>query len=505
MSVFRRFTDIYIFVMLLLFPLFTGPQGYASITRWKFLFFAAATLLWLAALLLYALLRRLRPRSLAAMGVDSAAITVYLAVCCLSALCSPFFPDTLLGAGRWDGLVPLLLYGAIFLGVRAFGRLRPAHLYALGTAVVLCTAVAVPQLLGYNPLGLFPGALDYYDAHTYYTGEFLGTIGNVDLLSAFLCLSTPLLAAAFVLDGRRAPLLLPAGAGLFLLLSAQVAAGPVALGGCLLLAAPILLCSRARLCRGLLALGALAFAAFWALALDFAPESAALRPDWTAWAVLALGAVSLAAASLVYLRRNRPEPPPGIYTRFFLAADLVLVALGAVAIYFWPGESGTLYELSRLLHGELQDSFGSSRIRIWRETLSLFPQRPLLGGGPGTISLRLDVTFSRYVPETGQVLRTYVDNAHNEYLTILTDTGLLGLGAYLSALALSFRSWLRRRRETLLPAVGCGLAAYWIHGFFGLGLCLTAPVFWLLWGLADTKSAALPDAPAISSDPAGSE
>ena len=46
----RRLTDIYICLMLAAFPLWTGFEGYTGITRAKFLFFAALTGLWLAAL-----------------------------------------------------------------------------------------------------------------------------------------------------------------------------------------------------------------------------------------------------------------------------------------------------------------------------------------------------------------------------------------------------------------------------------------------------------------------
>ena len=47
----ERITDIYLITMLLVFPLFFGFSGYAEITFSKFVFFLAATGLWLAALI----------------------------------------------------------------------------------------------------------------------------------------------------------------------------------------------------------------------------------------------------------------------------------------------------------------------------------------------------------------------------------------------------------------------------------------------------------------------
>ena len=56
----RWLTDKYISLMLLVFPLWTGTEGYAAITRGKFLFFAVLSALYLALLLPCALLGLLR-------------------------------------------------------------------------------------------------------------------------------------------------------------------------------------------------------------------------------------------------------------------------------------------------------------------------------------------------------------------------------------------------------------------------------------------------------------
>jgi O-antigen ligase len=92
------------------------------------------------------------------------------------------------------------------------------------------------------------------------------------------------------------------------------------------------------------------------------------------------------------------------------------------------------------------------------------------------------------VTETGLTLKTHVDNAHNEYLNYLVNIGAAGFAAYLSVIAVSLSSWLRKRRGTLIPALGCGLVCYWIQSFFGLGLCLVVPLVWIFMGLVNTPS-----------------
>ena len=78
--------------------------------------------------------------------------------------------------------------------------------------------------------------------------------------------------------------------------------------------------------------------------------------------------------------------------------------IGELACDILMGESSPLY--ARLYsQGLINDSFGSSRIRIWRAVWAAFRERPWLGTGAGTLSHRIDITFSRFVPETGETLR----------------------------------------------------------------------------------------------------
>lgn len=55
----------------------------------------------------------------------------------------------------------------------------------------LCCLLSLWQLAGGNPLGLYPNGLSYSDAGTAYSGAYLGTIGNADLLAAVMCVAVP--------------------------------------------------------------------------------------------------------------------------------------------------------------------------------------------------------------------------------------------------------------------------------------------------------------------------
>lgn len=407
-----RVTDSYLIIMLFLFPLFSGFKGYADITFAKFLFLLIATALWLIALL-WCFVKN--PAPLPKPQKAQYAALVFLLISTLSALISPFFPQTLLGAGRFDGLLSTFVYVLIFLGVSLLTKPKRIHIYAFAAGMTLCCAVAILQLFRINALHLFPDGLTYYDGNHLYSGTFLGTIGNTNLLDAVLCLVVPLCLVP-ALRERMYPLLIPAALALTIILLAGGSGAHIAL----------------------------------------------------------LATVPIAMLTLPKSRRTR---------RFFAALVLLAFFGGILLAYFWPGQSGAIYELSQILHGNLDPKFGSSRIMIWQGCLELIPQRPLLGGGPGTIALRLDIDFSRFVPETGQTLRTSVDNAHNLYLGYLVNTGLLGALAYLSLLALCLCNFFARRRTAMVSALGLAVICGAVHAFFGLGLCISEPFFWIMLAL----------------------
>jgi hypothetical protein len=479
--------------MLLVFPLFTGFEGYTGLTSAKYAFFVAATAAWLMALAVFGCIALKSGQRPSRPNCAQAACIVFMLVCCVSAAASPYGADVLIGAGRYDGLVTLLLYGAIFLGVSAFGQMKAGYVRALGVSSFLCCAVAILQLCGINALWLFPNGLCYYDSGIAYTSAFLGTIGNTNILSAFLCLSLPATGVLFLCSGQRrdALLSLPIMAGIFVLIRSGVAGGVVGLLGCAIIAVPLVIREQKRLVRAFWLLCAVLIGAGLALGFSYDYADGALSLSFSMHKAVPVfaAAVLCAAVGAVLRRTGFPKVSARGYVRFFIFFEAISIFFAIFVIYSVSWQEGTLAELSQLLHGTVDDSFGSSRIGIWRAVLALVPERWLLGGGPDTLALRLDVSFSRYVPETGKTLSVFVDNAHNEYLGYLANLGVLGLGAFLAMMALSVfrrRDW--AQHEVLCCAL-CGVICYWIQSFFGLGLCITAPVMWILWGLICSKSA----------------
>lgn len=374
----RWLTDKFICLMLLALPLWPGLEGYSDITGAKFRLFAALTLVWLAALGVCAVKYRWRPSR---PGAFAAWALAFMAAVCLSTLCSGRIGYCLLGSARRDGAVTLLLYGCIALGVSRWGEMRERYVNLTALAAALCCAVAVLQLFRVNVLGLYPEGLSFYDAGTRYTGEFLGTMGNTNLLAAWFCLVIPLLTVSALRSrgARRWLLLLPAAACLALLFAIKAESGLVGCLGCAVVTVPYY---------------------------------------------------------VNYTGRKRAA-------RLLICCLAGLAILAIIIIYLAPPGGGMLWELSEILHGRAQDGFGSSRVAIWREALRLFGERPLTGGGPDTFGARSLLDFERYVPETGLTLSTHADNAHSEPLGYLVNLGLVGFAAYAGLVVKALRRWLR--------------------------------------------------------------
>lgn len=471
--------------MLLIFPLFPGFSGYSNITFSKYAFFIGCTGLWLAALLLLsaakrAALPRLRPQHWAALSFGI--------ICIISWALSPYRSESLIGAGRYDGLVTQLLYVCIFLGVSFFGSVEKRHFVCLGVSLGVCSAVSVVQLFNIDIFGLFPGDYSHYDAGIRYSGAFLGTMGNTNVLSAWYCLAVPVLFALIVVWKSPAAwlALIPLCPAMFVLIRAGVSGGFVGLGFGALVAAPLLLTELGRIRRALFAAAPLLLSA--TLALAFSPEYSLNGGFSCTFRFGALPLASLAAAAVcpvfaLILGKIKAEPGRKALRRTVLLLCAAALILALVFVYFSPASEGTVYELSQVMRGNIDEKFGSSRILIWRECLAVFAERPLLGGGPDTLALRVDVQFSRLVEETGKTLRSGVDNAHNEYLGYLINTGILGLLSFLAVLALGLFKWLRRLHRPDICALGCGALCYCAQSFFALGLPLVAPMFWIVLAL----------------------
>jgi len=156
--------------------------------------------------------------------------------------------------------------------------------------------------------------------------------------------------------------------------------------------------------------------------------------------------------------------------------------------------------------GLLQERFGtltngtseiSSRVDIWKTALSIWADNPVTGVGPGGFPeayAEARVPGKEFLPAT---LFEPPPHAHNLFLHVLSEGGLLGFVLLLAVLTVAFRVALdlRRSDERWMVVIGtaglASLAAFFVHNQFDVTLLEgTGVYFWALLGLLSGLSAA---------------
>ncbi|MBQ2952948.1 MAG: O-antigen ligase family protein [Clostridia bacterium] len=471
---------------LALFP-FWQDGSYSHITRTKWIGMLILTGVTVAGAAC-ALLLRLRQGKKLRLGWPQAAGLTYFALVALSAVFGSWADHTgesgrltvLWGAYRYEGLYTQLCYGAVLMCMSvARVRLRPL-LHAASLGLLAYGAFVALQYAGVNVLGLFPMGTSI---RTNY--EFQGPIGNIDMVVGYVALMMAAALGGFVWLKRPHPLWIAAGVtGAGLLLMTQVQCGLIALIALLFMLLMLaLLRPEARWRAALVLAGVLAMVTLrLVLALPWldGTQEITLRTDLWRMPPLAAG-LALAALAAV-LRRW-----PGSALRAGEAATLGggLIFLAVLAVYMLPIPEGNgLWELQEMLHGRVQDAFGSERIGIWRLTLEMCRGNLLWGTGPDAFLHAMD----QHLWQTGQALVQRFDNPHNLFLAVLAGSGLPALGVYIAlTVGAPGHALLHARRDEEPVPLALAALCYLAQGMFTFSICLVTPMFWAVLGMLAGK------------------
>lgn len=426
--IFENITTFYIVLLLTVFLFFCGTQGYQGIfeAKAKIFFLICGGYIIISFLLALegVIIGEIKPPPLNVLFKETTwfqrAILIYIILTWISALLSPYGPISILGATRHEGALTITIYGLSCVFASKFGRLNQMLYYIFLTSSVIFSVLCIFQLRGGNPFLLYPEGHNYSGAYVDYAGAYLGTIGNVDAVAAYLAMEIPLLWGIILKKAGSSRFLSipPLILAIYVLLKMSVLAGIVGVIAGILIPIPILLPLQRKYRR-------------------------------IAWGVLAASAIVFAA--LLY------------------AADV---------------GTGMLHEVHELLHGNIDPDFGSGRIHIWGEVLRQIPEHLWLGTGPDTMFLAGLEGFSRYDSIHGINIASQIDVAHNEYLNILFHQGIFALAAYIAILGISLKKWLSSGYSNPMTAIfGSAALGYCVQAFFGFSICITAPFFWLILGL----------------------
>ena len=171
-----------------------------------------------------------------------------------------------------------------------------------------------------------------------------------------------------------------------------------------------------------------------------------------------------------------------------LSAGIVFVVL-LIVNTLYPGSLGTLSEIPFLTFSPL---WGSRRGSTWRAGMMCFAEQDflhkLVGIGPDGMSAFLYQNGSEeliaLVKEAfGNATLT---NAHNEWLTVLVNTGLFGLVCYVGMIVSAVIRYVKNRNASAIAgAAGFCMLAYTVNNMFSFQQAMNVSVLFLIFGMGE--------------------
>ncbi|MCM1118792.1 MAG: O-antigen ligase family protein [bacterium] len=508
---------VYMIIMMVVLPLYTTETGYTSIGTEKCMFFRSVSVASCrviipisAVYLLCRLAQWLRTKKGSGAGIKIHILSgtdlfalLYLAAVVGSYLHTAFQEPTERGDafygvyGWYLGLLTQLLFVGIYFMISRFWR-RRAWMVLLWAVpmVIVC-------LLGYlNRFGIYPLAMEA-------TGpQYISTIGNINWYCGYL-VTVLSMFAYYLWQGRELcekrwiyiGLCLLLGVGLSTLVTQGSSSGVVTLlvllgvfylfsmrnveklrrfwTGCILLAAVCILTYVIRL--------------IWPEAITYTESTTdilTLSP-----LPFLLLAVSLLCRYLVCRNSGNGRFQP---RGWIILGVCVWAAAGvAVLVYIvllvvntlYPGCIGGLSELDSFT---FNFSWGSNRGITWTAGMSCFLSQDIMGKlvgvGPDAMGLYI---HSGIAPELKRLVEDYfgrliLTNAHNEWLTVLINEGILGAVGYIGLMVTAVWRYLRAGgKDALAGAAGMGILAYTVNNIFSFQQVMSTSAVFIILGIGE--------------------
>lgn len=177
------------------------------------------------------------------------------------------------------------------------------------------------------------------------------------------------------------------------------------------------------------------------------------------------------------------------HTGLVLTLTLAFVLAGAFGT--WLGSDLLIGRL-----GELKNGNGFSRLQVAKDSVQMLEQRPWTGWGLGNFPI-VYPEFRTFATDL------YVNEAHNDFIQLLVETGILGFAAGLALLVIVFRRGFRQLRHAdyrtwrtaaVAASLG-GVVGITVHSLFDFNLQIPANalIFYVLCAVAGSVSESDPE------------
>lgn len=483
-----KLAEIYIFSIIIIFPLCVDSTGFFKILECKyrtFLFIGVTYIaLNLIMIIYFYIFYKVKTFENIRLSKIQFAVLGFWGVNILATIFSPYNGkyNLLVGIGRGEGLINISLYCLTFLFVTMFGKFRKRYILYFSISSICLNTIAILQYVGFNPFNMYQDGIGTHNV------SFMTTLGNIDIISAVYCILLTISFSAFVfLEEKilnKVIHLISIFIGFFIFIIINVMSGRVAFLTIFALLMPFIITNSKRLYRTIIAIAMiiLGLAVNIIMNPEYHYSIEKLTLDWQfnkdALCLLIIVGIFMLLAYILY--KNEYAIEKKIIIKRMYIAMIIGILLMTLGLYFINFNSGTLYEVHELLHGNFDDQFGTYRIFLWKRAFKLLNKNWLIGSGPDTFAVRFMDQYTDDVKNIGEL--SINDTAGNVYITMLINIGGVGLLSYLIFMFIQLKEGIKRKNSCsiiLLIAIVC----FWIQDFFNLWVVIVTPIFWALMAL----------------------
>ena len=485
-NILTKITDIYILIIIVLFPLMVDRTGFFKILECKYRCFVTISSIYIlleTIIYIYQLIKK--KEKIKKLTLIQKLSILFLICNIISYLLSPYLKNynLIIGVGRGEGLLTSVLYIITFLYISYFGNFKKKYILYFSISSILINLIAILQFIGFNPLNMYQDGIGTHNV------SFMATIGNIDFISAlYTMLLSISLTSYILLDNNKYENrihLLSLFMGSFIIGIIDVSSGKLAFITTSVIILPLLLKNNIRLSKFLksiaIILSSIVINIIMNIEYHYDIGKLGFYPKFNYIVLLYLLVIITIYLLSKYIKKMKYQIKNiNTFTKKYYQTLILLLLVGLIALYIIPFKSGFLYEIHELLHLNFDDNFGTYRIFLWKRTIPLIKDYPIFGSGPDTFALRFMPIYTNDIAKIGPL--TINDTAANIYLTMLINLGIVGTISYIVFLISQIKIGIKNMNKysvILLISILC----YMIQSFFNLSVVIVSPIFWTLMGI----------------------
>lgn len=422
----------------------------------------------------------------------------FAAISFLSYLFSNYKDTAFVGYSGWymGLLTQFFLVGGYFLVSRWYEKEKMISGIVWLSVFAVCL-LGVLNRQGYDPLGTFKD-MDWWD---WDRRNLLSTIGNINWYCSYLSVAFPLLLYCFWAEERWKRI--PAGIAAFVGVAAVILQGSTSGYAALLVMYVILMFGSLqetrlslRFLEAVLLVPLFCFLA-WATQMDlilpYDMDGIIERICTPLWGIpLGILAVGIVLLRLICRRGGKDYLKSG---KVLKAVQILTAAavIGAAAVFAGCQVSDSVWHFfgsSGFLRFDAE--WGNMRGGLWTAVWNGFCRtdfvRKLYGVGPDCFARYFYEVETIDIGVTGQWMGAIYANAHNEWLNMLVNEGILGFVAYLGFFLSAFcRFWKNSRENRRMMAGMMAVGAYVANQFFSFGQVVSTPLIFLVIAVCENE------------------